>query len=64
MSFEYICVGVMLLFCTWGGYVGLANKPEAFPLGEFGRSVLIFNSFVLGMICWATLAAKLIEMMR
>lgn len=64
MIFEYVCVGLMLLFCFWGGIVGLRSHDEAFPLGSFGRGLLLFNSFVLGVICWAVLVVKLIEILK
>lgn len=64
MIFEYVCVGVMLLFCFWAGTFAADSEDYAFPLGAWGRALVIFNSLILGLICWAVLTVKLIEILK
>lgn len=64
MIFEYSCVAITLLFCIWGFYIAMTTRPPFFPLGRFGRCLLIVNSLALGAVCWATLAFKLIEILK
>lgn len=64
MIFEHCCVGFMFLFCFWAGLYASTSDDSAYPFGAWGRGLTIFSSLILGLMCWAVLTVKLIEILK
>lgn len=64
MNFDFACVAAMLVICMLSLWTALRTRPVFFPFGKWGRAILIVNSLALGVVCWATLAFRLIEIIK
>ncbi len=54
LTLNYAAVVITFLICIWTLRVGANCNAEDIPFGEVGRVFLIFNSFILIIVCAVT----------
>jgi len=63
-SLEYVAVVLSMFLCIWSLYIGIKCRPADIPFGAYGRAVLIFNSFVLTVVCAVTFIWHVYEFLQ